>query len=279
MKKLLLAAALCALAPPAYAQTAAAPAAGDPTLLDDPLHLCYTTGCSSFGGVTISTLGGAGTSGFGVSSSPAPQTGTLWFALLVPDNENETVLPTLTGTLNGNPIAGIGSFIPEGNFASGTDLVAQANVKAALGGLGASPPNPFSAYSGATLLEDPSFDGLDYSVFLVRVGTITTGTQAGQTSTLDNSFTLTGGDYLSGVNTLSGVGPGAIITAFMVESTTKKGVTTLSLVSTAQSSSLLVTPSSAPPVPEPGTWAMLFSGFALMGLLGWRRSKSARYAL
>jgi hypothetical protein len=275
MKKILLAAALSALAVPAYAQTAAAPAA----IIDDPLHLCYSTGCSAFGGVTISTLGGSGLSGFGVSSSPAPQTGTLYFALLVPDNETETVLPTLSGTLNGNPIAGIGSFIPEGTFGSGTDLTAQANLKAALGGLGASPPNPFSAYSGATLLEDPSFDGLDYSVFLVKVGTITTGTAAGQTSTLDNSFTLSGGDYLSGLNTLTGVGPGAIITAFMVETgVDNKGNPTVDLVSTAQSSSLLVTPSSAPPVPEPGTWAMLISGFALMGLFGWRK-RTARYAL
>jgi hypothetical protein len=268
MKKLLLAAALTALAAPASAQ-----------VIDDPLHLCYTTGCSSFGGVTISTLGGSGLSGFGVSSSPAPQTGTLYFALLVPDNETETVLPTLTGTLNGNPIAGIGSFIPEGLFGSGTDLTAQANLKAALGGLGASPPNPFSAYSGATLLEDPTFDGLDYSVFLVKVGTITTGTQAGQTSTLDNSFTLNGGDYLSGLNTLTGVGPGAIITAFMVESITHGNNTSLQLVSTAQSSSLLITPSSSPPVPEPSTWAMLISGFALMGLFGWRKHKIARYAV
>jgi hypothetical protein len=231
MKRLLLAASLCALAAPAYAQVAT-----DPLL--DPLHMCYSTGCSSFGGVTIGTVGGSGLSGFGVSSSPAPQTGTLWFALLVPDNENETVLPTLSGTLNGNPIAGIGSLIPEGFFASGTDLVAQANVKAALGGLSASPPNPFSAYSGATLLEDPTFDGLDYSVYLVRVGNITTGTQAGQTTVLDNSFTLSGGNFMVGANSFAGVGAGSIITAFMVEQVTHGHTTSLELVSTAQSSSL-----------------------------------------
>ena len=117
MKKLLLAAALTALAAPAYAQTAAAPAAGDPTLLDDPLHLCYTTGCSAFGGVTITTLGGSGHQRFGVSFKPrAADRDALLCDSLVPDNETETVLPTLTGTLNGNPIAGIGSFIPEGLF-------------------------------------------------------------------------------------------------------------------------------------------------------------------
>jgi hypothetical protein len=270
MKKLLLATALCALAAPAYAQV----------VEDDPLHLCYTTGCSAFGGVTISTLGGGGgLSGFGVSSSPAPQTGTLWFALLVPDNENEVTLPTLSGTLNGNPIAGIGSLIPEGLFASGTDLVAQASVKAALGGLSASPPNPFSAFSGATLLEDPTFDGLDYSVYLVRVGNITTGTQAGQTSTLDNSFTLSGGSFTLGANSFAGVGGGSIITAFMVESVTHGPNTTLELVSTAQSSALLVTPFSGPVVPEPSTWAMGIAGFGLLALLGLRKRRVSRFAV
>ena len=32
-------------------------------------------------------------------------------------------------------------------------------------------------------------------------------------------------------------------------------------------------------VPEPRTWAMLLGGFALMGLMGWRRSKTPRLAL
>lgn len=32
-------------------------------------------------------------------------------------------------------------------------------------------------------------------------------------------------------------------------------------------------------VPEPKTWAMLLGGFALMGLMGWRRSKTPRLAL
>ena len=87
MKKLLLATALCALAAPAYAQTAAAPPAA---AVDDPLHLCYATGRSAFGGVTISTLGGSGATGWGVSSSPAAQSGDLYLALLVPNNEMET---------------------------------------------------------------------------------------------------------------------------------------------------------------------------------------------
>ena len=274
MKKLLLATALCALAAPAYAQ-----------VVDDPLHLCYATGCSSFGGVTISTLGGSGAAGWGVSSSPAAQSGDLYLALLIPNNENEVVLPTLSGTLNGNPLSP-GGFINEGTFSAGQDLT---NVLgAAIGGtVGAAfaasnPPNPFNAYIGATDLEDPG--ATSYTILLVNVDpTFKTGTQAGQTSTLDNSFALNGGDYLMGLMNTPGIAPGAIVTAFLLESTTttKKGVTTtkLDVVSTAQSSSLLIQPTAASPVPEPGTWAMLFSGFVLMGLFGWRKARTARYAL
>jgi hypothetical protein len=269
MKKHLLTAALCAFALPAYAQTVP-----DPTIYD-PLHMCYTTGCSSFGGVTISTVGGSGLANWGVSSSPAPQSGVLFLALLVPNNEAETVQPTLSGTLNGNPLT-IEAPVAEGTFSSGLDLTDI--LKAALGN-GASPPNPFSAYSGATLLEDPTFT--NYSVELFKVdGTFTTGADAGQVSTLDNSFSFTGGDYVSGLNTLAGIGPGAIITAFLVESgiDKKTGLPTIDVVSTAQSSSLLVTPSSAPPVPEASTWAMLLAGFGLMGLFGWRKRRASALA-
>ena len=278
MKKLLLAGVLSALALPAYAQTAAAPAAA---VVDDPLHLCYTTGCSAFGGVTISTLGGSGASGWGVSSSPAAQSGDLYLALLIPNNENEVVLPTLSGTLNGNPLSP-GGFINEGTFSAGQDLT---NVLgAAIGGtVGAAfaasnPPNPFNAYIGATDLEDPG--ATSYTILLVNVDpTFKTGAAAGQTKVLDNSFALNGGDYLMGLMNTPGIAPGAIVTAFLLESTTKKGVTSLNVVSTAQSSSLLIQPTSASPVPEPGTWAMMGAGFTLMGLLGWRRRRTPRYAV
>jgi hypothetical protein len=32
-------------------------------------------------------------------------------------------------------------------------------------------------------------------------------------------------------------------------------------------------------VPEPKTWAMLLSGFALMGVMGWKRSRKDRLSV
>jgi hypothetical protein len=41
----------------------------------------------------------------------------------------------------------------------------------------------------------------------------------------------------------------------------------------------VINPVITPTVPEPSTWAMLISGFGLMGLFGWRKHKIARYAV
>ena len=78
----------------------------DTVAIDDPLHLCYAApvNCTGFNGVTISTNPATGLSGWGFSSSPKSQSGTLDIILMVPNNEQEIVLPTLTGTLNGNPL-------------------------------------------------------------------------------------------------------------------------------------------------------------------------------
>src|SRR6516165_9433806 len=74
----------------------AAPALADTVYPDDPLHLCYTGGCGGFNGVTASGTT-QNLSGWGVSSSPAPQSGTLSIVVLVPQNE------TFTGMLSGGP--------------------------------------------------------------------------------------------------------------------------------------------------------------------------------
>ena len=249
MKQYLLAAALAGAAClPAQAQ-----------VIDDPLHLCYSTGCSAFGGVTIGGLGG-GASGFGVSSSPAPQTGVLFFALLTPNNEPEVTLPSLSGTLNGNPLT-IEAGLSEGTFGTGVDLIDI--LKIALGA-SASPKNPFGAFAGATLLEDPGFTSYDVSLFKVD-GSFTTGAQAGQTPLLDNTFSFSGGKF----GLLDGIGPGSIITAFLVEADGKGGI---DVVSTAQSSALLVTPFAGPSAPEPATWVMFGIGFAALGAFYRRRS-------
>jgi hypothetical protein len=248
-------------------------------VVDDPLHMCYNSpgGCTSFNGVTISTTASTGLSGWGVSSAPASESGTLYISLLVPNNEAEVSLPTLAGTLNGSALT-IGSWVNEGTFSSG-DLTTLLGSPFA----GNSPPNPFSAYSGATTALDSSFS--DYTVYLAKVnGTFTTGSHSGQTNMLDNSFNLTGGDYDQGVNELTGVGPGSILTAFLEQMTTnKKGVTTTSVITTAQSSALVLDAPGVPvlltSVPEPSTWAMMLIGFAGLGFAGYRKAHSARTAL
>jgi PEP-CTERM motif len=236
---------------------------------DDPLHLCYASGCTGFNGVTISVNSGQGFKDFGVSSSPASQTGTLWFALLIPNNENQITLPTVNGTLNGNPFGGGSLFANVGTFGAGQSLTS------VLGGVfaGASPPNPFSAYAGATAALDSGFD--HYTVYFAKIGgnnAFTTGSQAGQTITMNNDFTLAGGTFINPLGqTESGIGAGSILTAFMVE-TNKKGV--LSVISTAQSSSLVNGGTLS--VPEPSTWVMLLSGFGLMGAVGWKAKRKIK---
>lgn len=278
MRKLLLAAtALCGLAAPAYATTDN-PLTYDP--YDDPLHLCSSAGCSAFGAVTVAN--DLKFDNFGVSSSPASQTGTLYFALLIPGNETEVTLPSLTGKLNGNAFGNGSLFSNVGTFSAGQDLT---NV---LGSpfSGSQPPNPFSAYSAATHTADPGFNPATdhYTVFFGKVGgtnAFTAGSQAGQTITMNNAFDFSGGtfvDPLLGGAIENGIGPGAILTAFLVETSTKHGVTTTSVITTAQSSSLIfdAQPTIAPGVPEPSTWVMMGAGFGLLSLVGWRKTRSAR---
>ena len=279
MRKLFLAAALGVFAAPAYAQMIDNPTTYDP--YDDPLHLCSSAGCSAFGAVTVAN--DLRFDNFGVSSSPASQTGTLYFALLIPGNENELTLPSLTGKLNGADFGNGSLFSNVGTFSAGQDLT---NVLGAPFG-GSQPPNPFNAYAGATHAADPGFNPATdhYTVFFGKIGgtnAFTTGTQSGQTITMNNAFDFSGGtfvDPLLGGAIENGIGPGAILTAFLVETSTKHGVTTTSVVTTAQSSSLIFDAQPTIAVPESSTWAMFIAGFGLLGLAGWRKSRPARIAV
>src|SRR5579871_835395 len=112
---------------------------------DDPLHMCYSGGCTTFNGVTIgsgSQPSNSDLTGWGFSSSPASQSGALSIAILVPNTDVLTVLPTLSGTLNGSSLT-ISALTSKGTFSSGQFLTSVL-------GISASPPNPFSAYIGAT---------------------------------------------------------------------------------------------------------------------------------
>ena len=261
MNKLLLAAALACIAGAAQAQT-----------VDDPLHLCYASpnDCTPFNNIHIGTLG-QGASGWGISSSPAGAEGHLVIAILVPQNEAEITLPTLTGTLNGNPLGGIGAVTDVALFGPGQDLTTVLGINAA-------PPNPYDAYSAATAALDPGFvNGTSgYVVLEVSVAgnTFQTGSTGGLTNILNNDFSLNGGSYidpfLPGDPTESGLPAGTILTAFIEGANGN--------ISTAQSSSLALNPL-ASPVPEPSTWIMALGGFGLVGLIGLRKRRVSRFAV
>jgi hypothetical protein len=58
-----------------------------------------------------------------------------------------------------------------------------------------------------------------------------------------------------------------------------KGSDDLGFIATPQSAAVNLTPSGAAAAPEPSTWAMLLSGFAGLGLIGYRKARSGRAAL
>jgi len=258
MKKLLLTTTLTMLVTaPVFAQS-----------IPDPLHGCYTTGCTGFGAVTIANPASGGLSNWGFTSSPGAQSGQLYVELLVPDNEGEAVFPTLTGKYNGNPMT-IGAWVNVGLFTPGSDLTTVV-------GLSASPKNPYDAYAPDTHTLDPSFvAGTDfYTVYqaIVTAPDPMALLGGGQSSTLNDVFSFTGGDYTLGTNEFTGIGPGAIITAFLDTSVT--GGTDNGIFSTAQSSSLIldvpgvVVNPLQPGVPEPSTWVMGLLGFGFLSWVG-----------
>jgi hypothetical protein len=257
------------LAAPAYAQTA-------PN--DDPLHLCYAApaDCTGFNGVSILKAGqpdSGDLSGWGVSISPSDATGTLWIALLIPDNEPESVLPTLSGAFGTTPVS-VGAFIDEGSFGP------SAKIGTLFGGT--TPPEPVSAFQGATEAVDPGFTNADgYEVYLAKItgsgpsGTVSLVGSSGQINVLDNSFSFAGGQFsVNGViGTDNGLAPGALVTAFLDEGSGN-------VVSTAQSSALLLDATPTAAVPEARTWVMMLAGFGLLGFAAMRKGKrEARLAV
>ena len=244
----------------------------------DPLHGCYTNGCTAFGTVTTDSTASGGLSHFGFNSSPGGAKGQLVITLLIPNNEAEVVFPTLTGMYTGVPASQsivAGSFTNAGVWTSG-DLTSFL-------GISASPPNPLNAYLPNTQTFDATATG--YRVLFASINSPNPVTLlgGGQSSTMDLDLSLTGGDYDNLLaQEFTGLPAGTIITAFLNQSDGS------GWISTAQSSSLLLDVPGVmvnpliPGAPEPSTWMMGIIGFATMGAFGWlkgtRRHKGASLA-
>jgi hypothetical protein len=214
-------------------------ACADTVTIDDPLH-----GFDWIGGVPTNTdngvvnpLGSAG-NGFGFFASPAPQTGTLFIEILVPNNDALQAHYTLTGNLPGTSGGNLGAW-------TGGTLGSFINSKFPGELPGVSPPNQLSAWlSGpkGTQGVDPGATG--YDVFQIALGSDTL-----------NSLTASIMDDHE-----SGLLAGSIITAFLVEGSRTVG--------TASSGGIL-TPQSVSPTPLPaavwlfGPAAAAFLSFAL----------------
>lgn len=243
MKRVLLAATALLFAAPAFADTVLP--------IDDPLHLCADT-CTAFNGVT---LGNTANQDFGISSSPASQIGDLTLVVLVPNNVTLSA-PSFAGTQGAGTFSGSAGFV--GTFSSGQDLTTVLGAPFS----GATPPNPFSAYIGATQALDSGATSYDVFKITFTSPLFTTGANAGQQpiSQDDNLFDLNQGCV------------GCIITAFLDETVT--GGSGGGVFTTAQSSSLVTNSLNTVPLPGALPLAAPVFGGILWALRRKRKDKS-----
>jgi hypothetical protein len=268
MKKLLLAAALTALAAPAYAQTCTTDPASGNTLCDpSTLHVSSPTA---------------------TGKDPVLLNDTNTFTITEVGNANINdpirvyfieplggVLPTITGA------TGVG---PLGAFTIGaTALDLAPRVLDLANGL-------FDGALLGTLTAGQDFGkqlgvgggSLSFTNFIAEYTAL--GLALPSAFQIEEaSFNVPGGGFTSDTNFLTVNGSfaqGTIIAPIAVDVSINphNGKLDITAYDSPWTETAIVNPLGSP-VPEPSTWAMLISGFALMGLFGWRKHKVARYAV
>jgi hypothetical protein len=166
----------------------AAPASAQ--VVEDPLHGCTTSGCTetSVGGNLVTPIGTV--SNFGFTASPA-DSGDLVLKFLIPDNfalstvQAFAAAVSVTGTSTSNLT--LFSTTP---WTSGQLESTYLGITSFANG---SPPNPLSAWIGATQTLQPGANG--YYVLLADMGQYSLPTPG---NPLPDVFSLTSGFYASG---------------------------------------------------------------------------------
>jgi hypothetical protein len=182
MKKLLLAAAFLISLPLANAVKA--------DTIEDPLHGCTTSGCTeaTIGGNAVTPI--ASVTNFGFFASPA-QSGDLVLKFLIPDN---IALSTVQSFVAGTTVTGTSSsslsLFSTTPWTSGNLESDYLGITSFANG---SPPNPLSAWLGATQTLQPTATG--YFVALADVGNYSLPTPGG---VLPDVFSLAPATYFAG---------------------------------------------------------------------------------
>jgi hypothetical protein len=265
MKKLLLAAALCALVAPAYAQTACTTDASGNTICD-PTSFHVTSGTAT--GSDPVLLNDANTFTITEVGNHSINDPIRVFFI----DPLGTALPTITGA------TGVG---PLGSFTLGPTSVFTAQAFDSTNGLFDGPVVTLAAgqkFGDQIGLGDNSVSFANIKTEYDLLGlTVPTTFQIEEAT-----FNVPGGGFNSDLDSLTVNGAfsiGTIIAPLAVDITLKNnGKLDITAFDTSWTNAGFVNTTSIPGTPEPSTWAMLIAGFGLLGLVGWKK-RGARLAI